>query len=65
MPRKAGWYLRTFSKLRSDYPNKDEVRQICQEACVDEQGSPGQTQTLKESLQRVKTRTSGESISSR
>lgn len=29
-PRKAGWYSRIiFSKVRSDYPNKEEVRQKC------------------------------------
>jgi len=32
-------------------------RQKCQEACMDEQGAPGQTQTQKESLQKVEART--------
>jgi len=35
------------------YPNKEEFRQKCQEACMDEQGAPGQTQTQKGILQRV------------
>ncbi|GAB0205450.1 hypothetical protein GRJ2_003010600 [Grus japonensis] len=38
------------------HPNKEEVRQKCQEACVDEQGAPGQSQTKKGSLQRVEAR---------
>ncbi|GAB0187151.1 hypothetical protein GRJ2_001180400 [Grus japonensis] len=38
------------------YPNKEEVRQKHQEACMDEQGAPGQTQTQKGSLQRVEAR---------
>ncbi|GAB0182044.1 mitochondrial enolase superfamily member 1 [Grus japonensis] len=37
-------------------PNKEEVRQKCQEACIDRQGAPGQTQTQKGSLQRVESR---------
>lgn len=31
-------------------PSKEEVRQTCQEVCVDEQGAPGQAQTQKEAL---------------
>jgi len=30
------------------HPNKEEVRQKRQEACVDEQGAHGQTQAQKE-----------------
>jgi len=29
------------------HPHKEEVRQKCQEACMDEQGVPGQTQAQK------------------
>ena len=39
------------------HPNKEEVRQKCQDACMDKQGAPGQTQTQKGSLQRVEART--------
>jgi len=39
------------------HPSKEEVRQKCQEACMGEQGAPGQTQTQKGSLQRVEART--------
>jgi len=39
------------------HPSKKEVRQKCQEVCMDEQGAPGQTQAQKGSLQRVETRT--------
>ena len=38
------------------HPNKEEVRQKHQ-ACVDEQGPPGRSQTEKGSLQRVEART--------
>ncbi|GAB0204290.1 hypothetical protein GRJ2_002894600 [Grus japonensis] len=38
------------------HPNKEEVKQIHQEAPVDEQGAPGQSQTKKGSLQRVEAR---------
>ncbi|GAB0178237.1 mitochondrial enolase superfamily member 1 [Grus japonensis] len=38
------------------HPNKEEVRQKHQEACVDEEGAPGQTQTQKERLQRLEAR---------
>lgn len=38
-------------------PDKEEARQKCQEACVNEQGAPGQNQRQKESLQRVEART--------
>ncbi|GAB0178039.1 nucleoside diphosphate kinase 6 [Grus japonensis] len=34
-------------------PNKGEVRQTCLEACMDEQGAPGQTQTQKGSVESV------------
>ena len=37
-------------------PNKEEVRQKCQEACM-EKLAPGQTQSLNGSLQRVEVRT--------
>ncbi|GAB0190395.1 mitochondrial enolase superfamily member 1 [Grus japonensis] len=37
-------------------PNKEEVRQKHQEAPMDEQGAPGQTQTKKGSLQMVEAR---------
>ncbi|PKU46491.1 rna-directed dna polymerase from mobile element jockey- hypothetical protein [Limosa lapponica baueri] len=37
--------------------NKEEVGQKHQEACMDEQGAPGQSQTQKGSLQRVEART--------
>ena len=40
-------------------PNKEEVGPKHQEACMDEQGAPGQTQTQKGSLQRVEARTGG------
>jgi len=40
-------------------PNEEEVSQKCQEACIDEQGAPGQTQTQKGSHQRLKARTGG------
>ena len=30
---------------QSNSPNKQEVRQKCQEACMDEQGAPGKTET--------------------
>jgi len=33
------------------HPNKAEVRQKHQEACMDEQGAPGRSQTQKGSLQ--------------
>lgn len=36
---------------------KEEVRQNHQEASLDEQGAPGQSQTQKESWQRVEART--------
>jgi len=39
------------------HPNKEQVRQKHQEACMDEQGVPGQTQTEERSLQRVEART--------
>jgi len=39
------------------HPLKDEVKQKHQEACIDEQGAPEQTQTQKGSLQRVEART--------
>ncbi|KAK4819916.1 hypothetical protein QYF61_014651 [Mycteria americana] len=39
------------------HANKEEVRQKHQEACMDEQGAPGQIQTQKGSLQRVEART--------
>ena len=39
------------------HPNKEEVRQKCQVASMDEQGVPGQTQAQKGSLQRVEART--------
>jgi len=39
------------------YPSKEEVRQKFQEACMDEQGAPEQTQAQKGSLQRVEART--------
>ncbi|PKU36933.1 hypothetical protein llap_12767 [Limosa lapponica baueri] len=39
------------------HPNKEEVRQKCQEACMDEQGAPGQAQKQKGGLQRVEART--------
>ena len=39
------------------HPNKEEVRQKHQEACMDEQGAPGQAQTQTGSLQRVEART--------
>jgi len=39
------------------HPNKQEVRQKKQEVCMDEQQAPGQSQTQKGSLQRVKART--------
>jgi len=38
------------------HSNKEEVRQNCQEACMDEQGAPGQTQAQKGNLQKVKAR---------
>jgi len=38
-------------------PNKEEARQKHQEACMNEQGAPGQTQAQKESLQRVEAST--------
>jgi len=38
------------------HPNKEEIRQKCQEACMDEQGGPGQTQTQKGNIQRVEAR---------
>jgi len=39
------------------HPNKEEVRQKCQVASMDEQGAPGQSQTQEGSLQRVESRT--------
>lgn len=36
------------------HPNKGEMRQEHQEACMDEQGTPGQPQTQNGSLHRVK-----------
>jgi len=39
------------------HPGKEIVRQKRQEACMDEQGAPGQTQTEEGSLQRVEART--------
>ena len=41
----------------SSNASQKEVRQKCQEACLDEQRAPGQTQAQKGSLQRVKART--------
>jgi len=38
-------------------PNKEKVGQKHQEACVDEQGAPGQTQAQKGSRQGVEVRT--------
>ncbi|GAB0179943.1 mitochondrial enolase superfamily member 1 [Grus japonensis] len=38
------------------HPSKGEVRQKRPEACMDEQGAPGQTQTQKGSLPRVEAR---------
>ncbi|GAB0206735.1 mitochondrial enolase superfamily member 1 [Grus japonensis] len=38
------------------HPNKEEVRQKCEEACMDEQAGPGQSQMQKGSLQRVEAR---------
>jgi len=38
------------------HPGKEVVRQNRQEACMGEQGAPGQTQTQKGSLQKVKAR---------
>ncbi|PKU47462.1 hypothetical protein llap_2202 [Limosa lapponica baueri] len=38
-------------------PNKEKVSQKRQEACMNAQGTPGQTQTQKGSLQRVEART--------
>lgn len=35
------------------HPNKEEVSQKWQEACMREEEAPGQTQTQKESLQKV------------
>lgn len=35
------------------HPNKGEMRQEHQEACTDEQGTPGQPQTQNGSLHRV------------
>lgn len=54
----AGEYSRiTSTKLRRNAPQQREVRQKWQEACMDEWGAPGQTQTQKESLYRVEART--------
>jgi len=41
------------------HPNKEKVREKCQEACMDEQVAPGQTPAQKESLQRREARTGG------
>jgi len=41
---------------REVHPNEYEVRQTFQEACVNEQGAPGQADK-KESIQRVEART--------
>lgn len=35
------------------HPNKEEIRQKCQEGSIDEQGAPGQTKALKGNLQRM------------
>jgi len=45
------------NNMQSLHPNKEEVRQKHQEACMDEQGAPGQPPTQKESLQRMDART--------
>lgn len=37
--------------------NKEEIRQKHQEACIDEQNAPGQTQTQKGDLQAVEATT--------
>jgi len=39
------------------HPDQEEVRQKCQEAYMDEQGAPGQTQAVKGGLQRMEIRT--------
>jgi len=39
------------------HPNKEEVSQKHQVACMDEQGDPGKSQAQKGSLQRVEART--------
>jgi len=39
------------------HPSKEEVGQKHQKACMDQQGTPGQTQAQKGSLQRVEART--------
>jgi len=36
------------------YSNKEQVRKNHQEACMDKQGDPGQTQAQKGGLHRVK-----------
>ncbi|PKU31591.1 hypothetical protein llap_18106 [Limosa lapponica baueri] len=41
---------------RAVHPNEQEVKQKRQEACVDEQGVPGQTQAQKGSMQKVEAR---------
>ena len=57
-PRKAGQYARiTSCKLTSDASKKKGIGQKRQEACMDEQGALGQTQTQKGSLKRVEART--------
>jgi len=39
------------------HPDKEEVRQKCQEAYVDEQGAPDQALAKKGGLQRMEART--------
>jgi len=39
------------------HPNREEVRQKHQEACMDEQGAPAQTPAQKGSHKRVEART--------
>jgi len=47
------WFELTKIIMR---PNQGEVRQKCQDAYMDEQGAPGQTQAEKGGLQRMETR---------
>ena len=46
------------SSSKADHPTKQEVRQKCQRACMDDQGVPGQIQTQKGNIQGVEERTS-------
>jgi len=38
------------------HPHKEEVKHKCHEACVDEQGAPGQIQAQKGRLKRMEGR---------